>query len=195
MNTSHSHRTNIELGPGERIIWQGQPVQGFRLAPQDTFALPFAAFWLFIVVMIFGSVLTTESADIDPLLYLIIPVFLLAGLHMLVGRFIVDRFARRRTHFYLTTERAVIESGLMSTSQRTVNLSAVPEIRIHERKDGRGTVQFGSPSLSMGMLPPSWPGASQFLPPAFDDIEEAQQVYRLALSTQRNLRTRNAATA
>jgi hypothetical protein len=120
----------------------------------------------------------------DPAFYLIMPFFLLIGLYMLFGRFLVDRVARRRTHYYLTTQRAVIEGGLFRPNHRSISLAASPEIRFRGRRNGRGTVQFGSASM-FGMMPPSWPGASQFLPPAFDDIDEAERVYNLALKAQR----------
>ncbi|MCW0198625.1 hypothetical protein [Sphingopyxis sp.] len=174
----------IDLAPGERIIWHGQPKQGFRLAPQDAFAVPFAAFWLFMVSMIFLFAFTGEMKEVDPLAYVIMPVFMIAGLYMLFGRFLVDRAARRRIFYYLTTERAFIEAGLFRPNRRSVNLAATPEIRFQGRRNGRGTVQFGSPS-TFGMIPPSWPGANQFLPPAFDDIEDAERVYNLALKAQR----------
>lgn len=176
----------VELAPGERIIWQGQPTQGFRLSPQDAFAVPFAAFWLFMVSMMFLLAFTGEMKKIDPLTYVIMPVFLLIGLYMLIGRFVVDRLARRRVRYYLTTERAVIESGLVRSNRRSISLAAAPEIRFRGRRNGRGTIQFGSANM-FGMMPPSWPGASQFLPPAFDDIEDAERIYSLALATQRGL--------
>lgn len=174
----------IDLAPGERIIWQGQPRQGFRLAPQDAFAVPFAAFWLFSVLMIFLLAFSGEMKEVDPLAYFILPVFLVIGLYMLLGRFLVDRAARRRTFFYLTTERAFIKAGLWRPSCRSVNLVGTPEIRFQGGRNGCGTVRFGSPSM-FGMMPPSWPGANQFLPPAFDDIEDAERVYNLALKAQR----------
>lgn len=180
----------IDLAPGERIIWQGQPTQGFRLAPQDAFAVPFAAFWLFMVSVMFLSASTGEMTVVDPLAYLIMPVFLIIGLYMLFGRFLVDRSARRRVYYYLTTERAVIDGGMFRPSRRSVSLAAAPEIRFRGRRSGRGTIQFGSAN-TFGMMPPSWPGASQFLPPAFDDIEDAERIYSLALATQRSLQRKN----
>ena len=183
----------IDVAPGERIIWQGQPTQGLRFAPQDAFAVPFAAFWLFMVTMIFVLGFTGGIKQVDPLAYFIMPVFLLIALYMLFGRFLVDRADRRRVVYYLTTERAVIEGGLFRPTHRSVSLAAVSEIRFRGRRNGRGTVQFGSPNM-FGMMPPSWPGASQFLPPAFDDIVDAQRIYSLALATQRSLQRANVGT-
>lgn len=175
----------VDLAPGEQIVWQGQPTQGFRLAPQDAFAVPFAAFWLFMVTMMFVLAFTGEMKEVDPLTYVIMPVFLVVGLYLLFGRFLVDRATRRRVRYYLTTQRAVIEGGLLRTTRRSVNLAAVSEIRFRGRRSGRGTVQFG-PMGMFAMMPPSWPGASQFLPAAFDDIEDAERIYNLALKIQRD---------
>ena len=178
----------IDFATKEHIIWQGQPKQGFRLAPQDAFAVPFAVFWLFAVLLILFLSFTGKMNDVDPIAYVMLPVFLIFGLYMLVGRFLVDRLARRRTFFYLTTERALIESGLWRPNRRSVYLSAAAEIQFRGGRNGRGTVQFGSPNM-FGSLPPSWPGANQFLPPAFNDIEDAERVYNLALKAQRAAKT------
>lgn len=180
----------IDLAPGERIIWQGQPTQGFRLTPQDAFVMPFAVFWLLIVSMMVLSTFTGETKDVDPLAYIIMPVFLTVGLYMLFGRFLVDRAARRHIHYFLTTERAVIEGGIFRPSRRSVSLAAAPEIRFQRRRSGRGTVQFGSANM-FGMVPPSWPGASQSLPLAFDGIKDAERIYNLAVTTQRSLQREN----
>ncbi len=183
----------INLASGERIIWQGQPTQGFRLAPQDALAVPFAAFWLFIVLTICLLTFTGEMKDVPPMTYFMLPVFVIIGLYMLVGRFLVDRVTRRHVHYYLTTERAVIESGMFRPNRRSVSLAATPEIGFQGRRSGRGTVQFGSANM-FGVVPPSWPGGSQFLPPAFDDIDDAERVYGLALEAQRSLQRKNSGT-
>ncbi|MBO9622404.1 MAG: PH domain-containing protein [Sphingomonas sp.] len=164
-------------------------MQGIRFAPQDVFAIPFAAFWLFVVLAIFGAVTLGQPEEVQPMFWFVLPVFLLVGLHMLFGRFLVDRAARRRTHYWLTTERAVIESGLFRTSSRSVSLAALSEIRFRAGRNRRGTVQFGSAG-PFGMVPPSWPGADQFLSPAFNDIDDAQRVYDLTLATQRGIQSK-----
>lgn len=171
-------------GPGERILWQGQPVQGLRFAPVDIFAVPFTAVWLGIVVVAFSAAVQEPEARSNPMLFFMIPLFVGVGLHMLVGRFVVDIFARRRTRYFLTNQRAVIESGLFRSSVSSVSLATAPEIRLQGGRSGRGTVHFGSSGL-FGMMPPNWPGISQHLPPAFHDIEDAEQIYGRALTAQR----------
>lgn len=77
----------------------------------------------------FGFVLT-DAQDVDPFAYLMLPVFVVIGLYMLVGRFAVDIVARRRTHYMLTDQRAVIESGLFTAHRASVNLAAAAEIQL-----------------------------------------------------------------
>jgi hypothetical protein len=180
----------LELAPTERMIWQGQPAQGFRLSLQDAFAIPFAALWLFIVLVIFGATLSGQATEVSPLTYVMLPIFVLVGLHMLVGRFLVDRAARRKTQYYLTTQRALIETGLFRRAQSSTSLAALPEIKFRAGRRGRGTIQFGAPPGIFGMMPSNWPGARQFFPPTFEDVEDAGRVFKLALDAQREAQVR-----
>lgn len=178
---------NIPMMPGERLIWKGKPAQGFRFTPQDIFAIPFALFWLFMVLATLVFLPGEEAPGTGPIVYAILPLFVLIGLYMLIGRFLIDRMMRRRTSYFLTNQRAVIESGLFGSTRRSVNLAAVAEVRFRQGRRGKGTLQFGG-SGPFGMMPTGWPGASQFLPPAFDGIEDAARVYDLVISAQRDAR-------
>jgi hypothetical protein len=176
---------SLNLSSDERIIWQGKPAQGFRLSPQDVFAVPFAIFWLLMVLTIFGSILTGGATHVDPMAFIILPVFILVGIYLLIGRFIVDRLARRRTNYYLTNQRALIETGLFRSALISVSLLTLPEVRFRSGRRERGTIQFGSSSARFGMIPSSWPGARQFQPPTFEDIDDGQRVFQLAIAAQR----------
>lgn len=182
---------NMQTAPDERVLWQGQPAQGFHFAPQDLFAVPFAAFWLLIVIGIFSAIIFGQAQSVDPIAFIVMPLFLLVGLYMLVGRFLIDRAARRRTHYRLTNQRVIIESGLFKTNLRSVSLAVVPEIQFRSGRKGRGTIRFGSPG-PFSMMPPSWPGASQFSAPAFDGIEDAERIYGLALGAQKEAQIKRA---
>jgi hypothetical protein len=180
----------MDLGPSERIIWQGQPAQGLRFSPQDVFAVPFAVFWLLMVLAIFGLILSGGPTQVDPFAYVILPIFIMVGIYMLIGRFIVDRAARRRINYYLTNQRALIETGLFRLALSSISLAALPEMKFRAGRKGRGTIQFGSPPALFGMIPSSWPGARQFLPPMFEDVEDGQRIFQLALSAQREAQAR-----
>lgn len=187
MNTRESvSAASLKLDQGERVLWQGQPSQGFRLHPADAFAIPFSLFWLLIVTSIFLIALTEDQGVADPIFWVVFPIFFLFGVYFAVGRFIVDIRTRARTYYVLTNKRALVDTGLYRRVRRVVNLSAVPEISLRSGRRDRGTIMFGNPSPFYAMLPPSWPGSGQMLPPAFDIVEDAQAVYDLALAAQRD---------
>lgn len=173
----------LALGPGERLLWQGVPAQGLRLTHYDLFLIPFALIWVVTAVATIAIPLANEKAPVDPVSYPFFTLFLLIGLYLLIGRFFVDRAARRRTRYYLTSRRAVIENGLLRATRRSVNLAAAAEIRYRQGRNGRGTIHFGLSSPFF--MPTGWPGASAFQPPAFEGIDGAEQVYELALDAQR----------
>lgn len=180
----------LDLAPTERMIWQGQPAQGIRLSPQDVFAIPFAALWLFMVSTIFLLTVASEAEDSGPIVYFALPVFILIGIYLLFGRFFVDRAIRQKTHYYLTNQRALIEYGLFQTSQISASFAALPELRFRADRRGRGTIQFGAIPVGLVLLPPSWPGARRFLPPTFEQVEDGERVFRLALEAQREAQAR-----
>jgi hypothetical protein len=174
---------DLQLTSGERVIWQGSPGRGLRFQAQDWFAVPFAALWLGLILSFFVRAPKQTTPDGAPFDF-ILPFFILIGVYMLVGRFVIDMIVRSRTEYALTNRRAIIESGIFSKSTRSVNLAAAPEIRLRERGGGRGTIEFGGGS-PFAMMPRSWPGTSQYMPPAFEMIDGAASVYRLILDAQR----------
>jgi hypothetical protein len=76
------------LSAGERIVWQGSPKPGIWFEPTDLFAIPFSVFWLAMVVLIFGLVLSGEATQVDPMAYVVLPLFVMVGLYFVFGRFI-----------------------------------------------------------------------------------------------------------
>ena len=96
------------LGPDERILWAGEPRQGLCLRLTDAIAIPFSILWTAFVVV--GIVEATQSKNRSFLIG-VVP-FLLIGLYMLVGRFLVDSWQRARTRYGVTNQRVLIVSGL-----------------------------------------------------------------------------------
>jgi hypothetical protein len=177
----------VFLLSGERIIWKGRPKPGIWFEAADAFAIPFSIFWLAIVTGIFGMILTGQTTKVDPMAYVMMPIFFTVGLYFIFGRFLVARWVRSKTRYYLTNRRAIIRSGLRGQSERVVNLAATPETRISMARDGYGTIEFGQSSPFYKMMPRSWAfGQSSVLAPAFERIANQQDVYRLALQVQTN---------
>jgi hypothetical protein len=172
---------DFQLTSGERVIWRGNPACGIRFHAYDFFLVPFAFVWLAGALTIFVAP-ESRQQDADPIGYVMLPFFVLIGIYILFGRFVTDFLVRSRTEYALTNRRAIIESGYFRRIVRSVNLAAAPEIRFQEKRNGRGTIEFGS-GAPFGM-PRGWPGMGQFQPPAFDGIEDARNVYELALNAQ-----------
>ena len=176
---------DFQLLSGERIIWRGEPSQGIRFHAQDWFVIPFSLLWLGLVLTIFTST-PADAAGSDPAFGFILPFFIIIGLWMLCGRFLVDMLLRNGTEYALTNRRAIIEGGLVRRSTRSINLAAAPEIRLQESGNGRGTIEFGNSPGFPFMMYRGWPGASRFQAPAFELIDDAKSVYAMILDAQQH---------
>jgi hypothetical protein len=169
------------LDPGEQPRWVGWPPRGLLLRPMDAFLIPFALFWCGFVAVWEIGVLQTDVGLFMSLWGL---MFVLIGLYLLFGRFIVDAYRRRRTLYALTGRRALILSGVWRRSLRSIDLATLSEVRFTEGRHGRGTISFGRE------IPAPWAGSAE-LPaygqpaPSFEAIDDAAEVFRLIRTLQR----------
>jgi len=102
--------------------------------------------------------------------------FVLIGLYLIVGRFFVDARLRTRTYYALTSERAIIVSGLFTPTTTSIQLRTLTDVSLAESANGTGTITFG-PTAPWWAGPGGWPGGRRPLSPAFDAIEGARSVY------------------
>jgi hypothetical protein len=180
---------SVELAPGERRLWEGRPYAGFLFGLSDLFPVAVGVVWLAMVVAISVTSYTGHAGSANSSVYVMLPFFILVGVYVTFGRIFPDILTRRRTTYTLTSERAIIEGGLLTIVTKSVNLASTSEITYTERGSGRATIEFGS-SGSFG-LPRGWPGARRYMAPAFEAIEDGRRVYELALKAQRDLRQRS----
>jgi Bacterial PH domain len=172
-----------ELSSGERLLWSGQPRRGIRLRPSDAFMIPFSLLWCGFAVFWEVSV----AAKGAPSFFVLwgIP-FVLVGLYIVFGRFIVDAWTRDRTFYGITSERIIIVTGLSSRQTKSLQLRTLSDISLAERADGSGTITFGPQHPMAHRIPAGWPGAGQYAAPAFDMIERAKETYELIRQTQKS---------
>jgi hypothetical protein len=114
--------------------------------------------------------------------------FVVIGLYMIFGRFIVDAKLRERTYYGVTNQRIIIVSGLFSPSVKSLNILTLSDVTLTEKADGSGTITLGPTvpnTRSMAGMP--WPGANRYLPPSFDMIENARQVHDIIRKAQREV--------
>jgi len=166
-----------ELAPNERILWTGKPRQGIYLRVSDTFLIPMSLLWCAFVVFWEARVFNSGA----PLFFILwgIP-FVLVGLYVVAGRFLVDAKQRSKTFYGLTEDRIIIVSGLFQKKTKTLNLQTLSDISLTEREDRTGTITFGpSPPFYSWVAGASWPGLGQMAVPSFEAIENARTVYDL----------------
>jgi hypothetical protein len=172
-----------ELQSGERLLWTGSPRTGIRLQPADALLIPFSLLWGGFAVFWEASVIRTGAGGF--FVFWGIP-FVLVGLYITVGRFFYDAWRRARTVYGLTNDRAIIINGGFNREVRTVSLRTLGEVGVSERRDGSGTITFGSSNGVYGLFAGSgWPAAGRYAPVAFQAIDRVRDVQRRVTDAQK----------
>ncbi|MCA9114933.1 MAG: PH domain-containing protein [Planctomycetaceae bacterium] len=174
----------LELSPGERLLWAGQPRKGLMFRQIDVIMIPFslmfcgfAVFWEYMVLRM--------EAPLDFALFGLL--FVAVGLYLLIGRYFVDAWQRARTFYGVTSDRILIISGIHQRSTRSIPLDQLKELSLTERSDGTGSVTLG-PELAI-ITPQTGtrrPTVHRGLGPRFDEIEHVREVYEIIRAAQQN---------
>ncbi|HZN60810.1 MAG TPA: hypothetical protein VFC90_00260 [Planctomycetota bacterium] len=170
-----------ELQPRENVLWAGRPAQGVRLRRSDALLIPFSLLWGGFAVFWEWQALSMGA----PLHFALFGVpFVLIGMYIIFGRFLVDSWQRSRTRYALTSARAIIVCGRETHS---LSLGLLGSVALREGRGSLGTVQLGPYTGRPGMewlAGSAWPGIGRFNPPMFEMIEDARRVHGLVLSAQ-----------
>jgi hypothetical protein len=171
------------LEPNETLTWVGRPPRGLLFRKSDMIMIPFSLAWGGFTV--FWEVMVYNSGA--PVYFLVFGApLVLVGLYITVGRFGYDAMKRKNTVYGLTTERALILSGVFGQSVRSVNLKSTNDISLEQRPNGRGTITFGAPYPNRSFFGNSgWSGPGQQAVPSFELIENVGSVYRMVQAAQR----------
>jgi hypothetical protein len=171
------------LEHGEHLLWSGSPCQGLMLRGSDALLIPFSLMWGGFVLFWEATVLSSGA----PIFFALWGVpFVMAGLYMIVGRFLVDAKSRAMTRYAVTDRRVLILSGILSRSVKSLPLKTLSELTLDEKSDGSGTITFGpaNPFMMFGGGA-SWPGARRYQTPAFECIVGANEVHRRIREAQK----------
>lgn len=172
-----------ELAPGERVLWEGRPLGGVRFVPQDflqfLFGLFFFGFSLFWMYGASGAMAKSNSGPgtIFPLFG--VP-FVLMGFYFVCGRFLFEAFQRKYTEYAVTNQRAIIRSGILNKTTRSIDYRKIANIRLIERSNNSGIIVFGD----YDPYAASWAYYGRFPRPtpdkqALEFIPDARSVYDL----------------
>lgn len=159
---------------GERLVWTGRPGQGLLLTPRDAFLIPFSLLWCGFSVFW----LTTTARARAPIFFLLWGgMFLCVGLFFVVGRFVLDAWLRRRLRYALTNRRILIYRPGPFSDFTALGLDRLPDARLSERADGRGSIRFGQAVSMWGNRGVgSWVAALEPTP-QFLLIDDARNVF------------------
>ncbi len=166
------------LHAGERLGWSGRPRLGIHLGTGDALSVPLSCAWLGFALHWERHALRVDDGGFFAACGL---AFVVAGMHLVFGRFVSQAIRRRNTCYGLTDERAIIVSGTFSRQVLSLDLQSLDELTMSERQDGSGSICFGAVrNMSAGVgvwLGSSWPGVARHLPPAFEMVEDVRTVY------------------
>ena len=165
------------LDPDESLLWSGRPRQGIMFRGTDLFLVPFSLIWGGFAIF-WEYMAVRMTANSPPFFALFGVPFVLIGLYMIFGRFIVDALVRKNTVYGVTSERILVLSGLFRRGLRSLDIRSLNEISLSEKEDGSGTIRFGPASPFGGGLGTAFlPGGHRIGGVRFEGIEMARSVY------------------
>lgn len=160
------------LDPHERLLWAGKPKGGFQLNIMDAFLIPFSIFWCgFSFVWVFLAIQANFFFGLFG-----IP-FIIVGIYMLIGRFIVDKRKRENTVYGLTEQRVLFKTGKSKVEVQSFQISTLPDADLIETSDGLGTISFGLKNVFMSKSRSSNSDYGEKGPPALSQIPDARKVF------------------
>jgi len=169
---------NAEVSPREKLLWSGRPQQGFVWNTEDAFLVPFGIVWTAGVLDIGIEGIWSGKFDLTNTLVQvssIVPLFfLMVGLYLMIGRFVVDAWHRSRTFFGLTDRRAIIVVGGTTYSVPIHSKMEVTKIK-HWNK--RGTIVFGDGGSDNAKHEKTKYSIGADKSCCFEKIDEADAVY------------------
>ena len=196
-----------ELDAGESLLWSGQPRKGIVFRGSDIFMIPFSIMWGGFAIFFAASVLfpTRDDAGSPVFVGVLFAIpFVLIGLYMMFGRFIVDAIQREHSCYGVTDHRAIIVTGLADRRPapdvgvvtalvatlsprkvKSLDLRTMSDVSMTERSGGSGTIMFGPQNPYQHLAGMGWPGIG-ITTPGFDMVEQVKSVYALIRDAQQN---------
>ncbi|MGY6658744.1 hypothetical protein ACXIZN_41955 [Amycolatopsis sp. TRM77291] len=131
------HEGQIDLLPGERVIWAGQPVRRPLFNPGDRFNVPVGLLWL-------GGVTLFFAANHETAFHLAAWVVLTAaGVFHLAGRPLIRYLRLASTTYAVTDGRVIATSSLVRRKEESAALAGLADPVVTPGPGKTGTITFG----------------------------------------------------
>ena len=173
-----------ELLSSETIEWTGKPNPAIMFHSEDWGFIPFsllwggfAIFWLVSASGIWDIWTNHPNRSFEYFGLIWGTPFALVGQYMIWGRFLYERWKKRRTYYALTNRRAlIVMDGIRSKSSSSAYFEHLSMVDKQVRSDGNGRISFGGPVVGHFR----WGKNNPPRPPTFDDVDDADSVYQIA---------------
>ncbi len=105
------------IRPDEQLLWCGAPDPSVRLTRADAFVVPVSLLWAALTVSVLRTSPSSGSGTTPTFVVAWGALVVAVGAYLLVGRFAVKAWRKRRTLYVLTDRRAVAVVGRRSTER------------------------------------------------------------------------------
>ncbi|WP_181775874.1 hypothetical protein [Amycolatopsis pittospori] len=131
------HEGQIDLLPGERVIWAGQPVRRPLFNPGDYFNVPVGLLWLAGVTLFFFY---NHDSTFYKAAWAVLTV---AGVFHLVGRPLIRYLRLASTTYAVTDGRVIATSFLVRRREESASLAGLDDPVVTPGPGKTGTITFG----------------------------------------------------
>ena len=182
----HIEKFNRLLLQGEKLLWTGRPGGGLMLTRMDFLLIPFSLFWGGFAIFWEYEVLTKPGGSGTGFLALWGIPFIVMGLYIMIGRFLVDAYVRNKTFYALTERRLLILREGMFGGIQAFQLNQLPAASFNGPTSGKATLDMSESSFnsrSFAVWTPSLAKGARLL-----KIDNAWQVFTLLQQAQQQAR-------
>lgn len=177
-----------DLYPNERVLWTGSPTRFPIFNRADLLLVPFSILWFGLLTFMMANAAGSDvPGPIQPFL-IFGGLFVVIGLYLVFGRFILRRLSLRNTHYVVTDRRVIANWTVLGRRrQQTAYLKDLPPPIITGRDLSVGTIKFGDSSFMDELMaeakfvPGSRPPAVR---PVLVEVAGARQVRDLIATAQ-----------
>ena len=163
---------DIHIGPSDRVLWKGRPEKGITIRPDELVTIPFGAFFT-----LFALFWISMAIQAGPFALFGIP-FVLVGIYLLGGRFIVNEYMKKRTAYVITDKAIIRKRGSKVDVWYGRDLA---NMQVFSHKNGTTSFMFSTVQVHYGR----GRGVSKYLY-GIENVRDAKDVSEAIKQIERN---------